>query len=60
MAHLADEVEQVLRGEGRRSHHQLVQDAPQGPLDGGEGVSMLVAHNLQGGQSGRGTLFVDF
>ena len=32
VAHLADEVEQVLRGEGRRAHHQLVQDAPEGPL----------------------------
>ena len=32
---LADEVEQVLRGEGRRPHHQLVQDAPEGPLSRG-------------------------
>ena len=33
--HLADEVEQVLRGEGRRAHHQLVEDAPEGPLSKG-------------------------
>ena len=32
VAHLADEVEQVLRGERRRPHHQLVQDASEGPL----------------------------
>ena len=48
--HLADEVQQVLRGEGRRSHHQLVQDAAEGPLRRGGSNAGLNVVDIESNQ----------